>query len=135
MNKSLVRLGLVLALSACSGSTNPLFPRVTLTPTRTLYAAGETISATLANRSDDEIGYGACAVSLERLVDTRWTVVSEDQRICISILYVLARGDTKEVRLPLDLTLAPGAYRLRHEFLPGTSLPKRYVHSRAFRVE
>lgn len=133
MHRSLFGLILIAALSACSAPAGPSARGVQVTLTKSLYAPGEVISGELVNGSDQDIGYGACSLHLQRLVGTRWVFVGPQPAPCIDILYVLAPGSRRAIQL--QVTLEPGRYRLRQEVLPGTSLPIRSVHSPEFRVE
>ena len=135
MNGYLVCPLLMLALSGCSASTAPQTGDVVLIPTKNLYTSGETVSAHLFNRSQEHIGYGACSLRVERFEAASWVLIGPQQVPCIGILYVLEGGNTRIVQLQLDPTLESGIYRLRHEILPHTSLPARYIRSPEFRLQ
>ena len=124
----------MLALAGCSGSTAPKADDVVLIPTKSVYAPGETVSAQLFNRSEEQIGYGACSVRLEHLAGSQWVLIGPEQLPCIAILYVLEPTTTRMMQLPLDQTLESGTYRLRQEILPQTSLPVRRIYSPDFRL-
>lgn len=135
MNRYFVSPLLVLALSGCSGSTTPQTSDVVLVPTKNLYTSGETVSAQLFNRSQEQIGYGACSLRIERFEAAGWVLIGPEQVPCIAILYVLEGGNARILQLQLDPTLGAGIYRLRHEILPHTSLPVRYIRSPEFRLQ
>jgi hypothetical protein len=118
----------------CSALSGPSAPDMLLVPTESLYAPGDTVSAELVNRSDEQVGHGACALRLEHLAGGRWTLVGPEEVPCIAILYVLQPGATHVLRLHLDPTLKSGIYRLRAEILRRTSLPADYIRSPQFRL-
>ena len=134
MKTILVCLTSAVIVAACSDPVAPLSRTVTLTLDAQSYAAGETISARLSNRSRSVIGYGACSLELERFIGGSWALVNPGPRPCIHILYTLAPGGALPLRVGLPSSLEPGTYRLRQEILPDTSLPSRYVRSDAFIV-
>ena len=131
---SIFSLVYLLALAGCSGSTAPQPGDVVLIPTKSVYAPGETVSAQLFNRSDEQIGFGACSVRFEHLTGSQWVLVGPEQVPCIAILYVLEPASTRMMQIPLDQTLESGTYRLRQEILPHTSLPARTIYSPEFRL-
>jgi hypothetical protein len=135
VNRSLYALLYVLALPACSHSTAPQPSDVVLIPTKSLYTSGETVSAQLFNRSEEQIGYGACSLRLEHLAGSQWVLIGPEQVPCDLILYVLDPASTRIMQLPLDKALESGRYRLRQEILPQTNLPARKVHSPEFRLQ
>ena len=95
----------LLALAGCSGSTALHANDVVLIPTKSIYAPGETISAQLFNRSEEQVGYGACSVRLEHLAGSQWMLVGPEQLPCISVLYVLEPASTRTLQVPLDQIL------------------------------
>ena len=52
-----------------------------------------------------------------------------------AVVHALTGAAVRELRIPLKEDLAPGAYRVRQDILPRTSLPERSVHSPAFQVQ
>ena len=127
-----VLMGLT-ALSSITGCSEKLAVRVI--PERTVYTQGQTLSAQFVNNSEDPIGYGACSLHLERKVGATWVSVNPSTGTCIGNLYTLEAGQERELRVPLEEDLAPGAYRLRQDILPRTSLPERSVYSPDFQVQ
>ncbi len=123
------------ALAGCSGST-ALQARddVVLIPTRSIYVPGEVVAAQLFNRSEQQVGYGACSTRLEHLVGSYWVLIGPEQVPCIGVLYVLEPASTRMLQLPLDQQLESGTYRLRQEILPLTSLPARRIYSPEFHL-
>lgn len=81
-------------LTACAEPTAPKSPsdlEFAIISTKNSYAVGETVSAKLLNRSDKQLGYGACAVALERYAGGKWVHVWPTSGACIAILYVLGK--------------------------------------------
>src|SRR5688500_8674806 len=105
MARSLVCM-LALVVAAC-GSVTGASEEVRLVLQQPAYLPGETVRAQFINQSEDQVGYGACSLNLERRVGGGW-VKLEPLQLCVSILYVLEPGETREVRLPLDATLENG---------------------------
>ena len=98
------------------------------------YARGEQGMLSLVNGSKDPVGYGACALRLERLSAAGWRTVGSDPEVCILILYVVQAGATRE--LPFETaSLDPGTYRYRLEIMPDTQLPSTHIRSSSFRIE
>ena len=128
----LIVLGALL-LGACSALASP-DGAVQVIPARRAYAAGEAVSATFVNASEERVGYGACSLSLERRAGGGWIRVAPEEVPCISILFVLEPGRSVPVQFALDAALPAGSYRLRQEILPGTRLPARDVYSPAIEV-
>jgi hypothetical protein len=124
----------LLVLAGCSDSTASRTDDVLLVPTMNVYAPGESVSALLFPRSEQQIGYGACSVRLEHLTGSQWTLVGPEEVGCIMVLYVLEPASARTIQVPLSRTLEPGTYRLRQEILPGTRLPARMIHSPEFQV-
>ena len=135
MRRSVTWLGLALLTGACASPSAPVARDVTLTPAATVYAPGALISGMLVNDSEVGYTYGACTVRLERLVGPHWIVASEDPRLCIGSLTVLAARSTNTVTFPLASGLATGTYRLRLELFAGTDRPSLAVRSRHFLIE
>src|SRR5687767_9848620 len=105
MIRNLVCPLVMVALFGCSSSTAPQTGDVVLIPTKNVYTSGETVSAQLFNRSQAQIGYGACSLRIERFQAASWVLIGREDVPCISILYVLEGGNTRIMQLQLDPTL------------------------------
>jgi hypothetical protein len=125
----------LLALAACSGATAPKADDIVLIPTKSTYAAGETVSAQLFNRSQEQVGFGACSVRVEHLAASQWVLVGPEQIPCILLLIVVEPQSTRMLQVPLDQTLEAGTYRLRQDILPRTNLPSRRIYSPEFQLQ
>ena len=125
-------------LASCAGPTAPNSPadsEVAIIATKTNYAPGETVSAHLFNRSDRQVGYGACAVSLERYEGkNKWQEFWPTSGACIAILYQLNANSSRTVDIRLDSKLPSGVYRLRIQVLLESDRSVRSVFSPTFHV-
>ena len=103
--------------------------------TKTNYALGETVSAQLFNRSDRQLGYGACAVSLEKRYEgNKWLHVWPTSGGCIAILYVLDANSSRMLNTRLDSKLSSGVYRLRIQVSRESDRSVHSVYSPTFYV-
>lgn len=87
----------------------------------------------LENRSDEGLGYGACALRLERRIGSSWKPTAPESEACILILYVIGPGKHSEFEINLS-NLDPGTYRFQMDIMPGTSLPEITIESPVFNV-
>jgi hypothetical protein len=134
MNRSLVRLGLVILVLACGSPSEPLSGRVTLTPAKADYVGGETVVATLENRSELTLTYSECSLELERLVGARWTVVPRTRIICLGILNLVPPGAEAAMSLWLEPERPADAYRLTASLGHEPTGRVYAIHSRIFTV-
>lgn len=104
-----------------------------LVPAKGSFARDEEATLQLKNRSDENLGYGACSLLLERRSAAGWSLARPEPEVCILILYLLPSGE--EVEFAIDFSsLDPGVYRYRMDLLPGTHLPETTIHSPEFVV-
>ena len=102
-------------------------------PAKASYERDEVATLRLENRSSEDLGYGVCALSVERRAGSTWRHHSPEPGMCIGILYVVASGE--HVGFDADFSaLEPGVYRYRMELLPGTHLPIIPIRSRTFTI-
>jgi hypothetical protein len=132
MVKRFVWAVLPFVVAACFSATEPRGLGVVLTPAKTVYIPGETITAELANNSPSPIGYGACALRLQRQQGPGWILVGPDEVPCIMVMIVLDPGAKRTLSLPIDPALPSGVYRLVFGYSPDTKLPDRVVYSLPF---
>jgi|SRR5687767_2771539 len=124
-------VGIVFAFAlflGCSGTTDP-YSNVTVVPSKGVYMAGELVTADIVNGSNETIGYGACALRLERREGSSWVLVGPEQLPCIDILYILESNATATRQVPIDKSSPAGTYRVRATIFPGTHLPTRDIRS------
>ena len=127
------RLVAALVLVGCSSGLGP-FSRPVLTTDASTYAAGATISATVVNRTEVDIGFGTCPFSLERRVADQWTSVPRPNYDCDASMLVLGAGREATLQFFLEPALQPGTYRLLMGYSPRTTRPGVVVRSPSFVV-
>jgi uncharacterized protein (DUF58 family) len=126
MITSIVRRGtyglsaVLLVALALAGCRNPAAAdrRVEVTTDRRAYRAGNAVTVTVTNVSDEPVGHNLCVHRIERRAGDGWRVASTfppPGSACIAILLTLEPGasTTTRVRLPQDLPA--GIYRVRFE--------------------
>jgi hypothetical protein len=134
------RLLIVLTIISLPSCTHPASPDsrddsdVVILSTKANYVVGETVSAHLFNRSDEQITFGACAVSLERYEGGRWTHVWPTSGACIAILLSLSPNNNRTLEVPLETGIGPGTYRLRMSVSNGDNRAVRSIYSPTFVV-
>jgi hypothetical protein len=128
---SLVRLGAVLILSACSSASGPVWsPSLTTDAAR--YAPGAAITTTIVNRSSREIGFGDCPFGFERRVGGAWTTVPQPDRDCDASLHLLPSGRETTLQVDLATPVEPGTYRLVMRIYPVIGEAAKLVRSPSF---
>jgi hypothetical protein len=81
------------------------------------FASGDTIVATLGNRSDRMLGYNLCLAILERQTPSDWQQVPRNspEFFCPLSFNPLGPGELDSLTQPVLETFPPGAYRFRTE--------------------
>lgn len=104
-----------------------------LVPATGIYSRDEEAVLQLRNRSDEDLGYGACSLLLERRTASGWRRVTPKPEYCILILYVVRSGGAAE--FPVDFSsFDRGTYRYRMVVMPGTNIPEITIISPEFVV-
>ena len=134
MAKAFVCLALPLVVAACFSATAPEKIAVVLTPAKTVFVSGETLSAELANNSFSPIGYGACSLRLQRQQGSEWSLVGPNEVGCIMLMIILDPGAKRTLSLRTDPALPGGVYRLLFAYSPDTKLPDVLIYSAPFTV-
>ena len=130
MKKQFLILSALLVTAGCTNTTAPGASDVILVPPKSVYTAGETISAQLYNRSDAAIGYGACSTRLEKSSGGEW-IALEPLQLCVAKLITLAAQTSRTLQFAVEPDIETGTYRLSHEL----TTPNRRIYSASFRVE
>ncbi|HSJ31934.1 MAG TPA: hypothetical protein VK933_10910 [Longimicrobiales bacterium] len=132
--RTLLSSALVLLL-ACSSSmqSGPDVAGISLTVAPAPATAGDSVTLTLDNGTDGQVGYNLCASSLERQSASGWEVVPSDVA-CTMELRTLEAGSEVEYRTLLPAGLAEGQYRYRTNVEITSTSAYRSVTSNAFRV-
>jgi hypothetical protein len=123
----------VSSVLACSSSTDP-FNAVTVAALANEYAPGQMVDARLFNGSNEAIGYGACALRLERRQGNAWVLVGPEMVPCIDILYILDSNASVTIQTRIDKSVPIGIYRVRATIYPRTQIPSGDISSREFIV-
>ena len=101
----------LLALAACGPSMQAgASSDVTLTVEPQTVATGGSVTLSLRNDSENEVGYNLCSSGLEQNVDGTWTAVPSD-RVCTMELRLLHPGEEATYPLELPISVQPGEYR------------------------
>ncbi|HSK20693.1 MAG TPA: immunoglobulin-like domain-containing protein [Longimicrobiales bacterium] len=125
----------IVLMLACSSSiqSGPDAAGISLTAAPTPAMAGDSVTLTLDNSTDGQIGYNLCASSLEQQTASGWEVVPSDV-VCTMELRTLEAGSEVEYRTHLPAELAEGQYRYRTNVEIMSTGDYRSVTSNAFRV-
>lgn len=125
----------IVLLLACSSSmqSGSDVAGISLTVAPAPATAGDSITLTLDNGTDGQVGYNLCASSLERQSASGWEVVPSDVA-CTMELRTLEAGSEVEYRTLLPAGLAEGQYRYRTNVEITSTSAYRSVTSNAFRV-
>jgi hypothetical protein len=114
---SLLLIALLFAGCGLTGSSNKSPGDVALTIDQESYELGSTVTATLANTSDQQVGYNLCFSYLERKQDNDWVSVPTPGT-CEAILKLLPPSEESQFSLVLadNLNLSTsGTYRIATE--------------------
>jgi hypothetical protein len=104
---------------------------ISLTTTKASFESGESVSATLSNRTSQSISFGACMESLDGFVEGQWASVYKPEA-CIDIAYFLEPGKNFELVLP-PMTY-PEADLYRIGFLVATGSGTELLESNTFTI-
>ena len=125
----------IVLLLACSSSMqsggNGVDVGLSVAPTPAM--AGDSVTLTLDNDTDGQIGYNLCSSSLERQTASGWEVVPSDV-VCTMELRTLEAGSAAEYRVLIPSGIAEGQYRYRTNVEITATRAYRSVASEAFRV-
>ena len=108
---------IVLPALACSSMMQPRNSdaRVALTTDRSIYAPADTVSVTLQNDSNADVGYNLCNRALELRTSISWKEVQrfpELPNVCIMSLSILSPGASGHVAAVMPSSASAGRYRL-----------------------
>ena len=121
-------------VAGCSSSTGIQAGKVVVTPSKSVYAPGELVTARLSNGLSNGISFGGCSLRAERQVGSQWELVGPEGVPCTMSLLFLGAYSERTLQLYDDLSVA-GVYRLRFEFAPSPQLSIGEVaHSASFTV-
>ena len=114
---SLFLIALLFAGCSLTGSSNDSPGEVAFTIDRESYELGSTVTATLANTSDQQVGYNLCFSHLERKQNNEWVSV-HTPGTCQAILKLLPPSEESQFSLVLADSLnlsTSGTYRIATE--------------------
>jgi hypothetical protein len=117
MKRALLMTIVLLLATACTSTTgNRGAPAasVTLTTDRESYAPGDTVSVTLTNNSDGDVGYNLCLRVLEHRTSQAWEEVGYFPQlpdVCIMPLALLRAGKQILVTAVIPGSATAGRYR------------------------
>ena len=81
---------------------------------RTNYSPGDSVTATLTNTTEYELGYNLCFATLQRDTDSGWEQTDRDMEgYCLAIQYHLKPGKEATYDYHLPDQLPDGEYRYR----------------------
>jgi hypothetical protein len=134
MRRSVFYLGFLASLVGCSSLLGLRSGEVVLTPARSVFSAGETVTARLSNGSSDSIGYGACALHAERHEGSEWVLAGLSPGCTMQTIFLGPHSDrTLELRAGTPLTA--GEYRLVFYYSPDNRAPDQPLYSSSFTVD
>jgi hypothetical protein len=135
MRRSVFYLGFLASLAGCSSLLGLRSGEVVLTPARSVFSAGETVTARLSNGSSDSIGYGACALRAERHNGSQWELAGPESVGCTMQLILLGANSERTLELRFGTPLSAGEYRLRFYYTPDIKAPDQALYSPTFIVQ
>lgn len=113
-------LSVVLAAAGIACSDDPFSPEIgreeiMFTVLGRSFEPGDTIVATLGNRSERVAGYNLCFTELERRIDSGWQRIQRHppNSVCPAILLGLAPGASASLTQPVREDFPTGLYRFR----------------------
>lgn len=115
-------LSVVLARAVIGCTNDPFSPesgreKITFTVLGSAFVPGDTIIATLVNRSDREVGYNLCLAELDRQTASGWQHIQRHlpDEFCTLILLILAPGESAHLTQAVREEFPAGLYRFRVE--------------------
>ena len=136
------RIGLfacVLLIGSCSLPTESSHRQVEFSVGLERLAIGDTLTATLLNRSEHIVEYSFCPTALERRTSKGWLTVqqpfglpAEPRSMCVGIAYELPAGESAEYRQVITEEVHAGRYRLRLYVSIGDD--RAFISTSEFRV-
>lgn len=88
---------------------------ITFSVSGSAFAPGDTIVATLVNRSDRMLGYNLCLADLEQQSPSDWQRVPRHSLFCPLSVNPLDPGESETLRQPVREEFPAGVYRFRAE--------------------
>lgn len=132
-------LACAVLIAGCSSPTESSSSQLEFTVRPERIAAGDSLTATLFNRSEYTVVYSFCPAALDRRTNAGWLTVQQPfgvpagtMSMCVGIAYELAPGETAEYRQVITEDVEAGRYRLRLNVSIGDS--RASVSSPQFRV-
>jgi len=104
---------------------------MSLTTIKPSFESGESVVATLSNRTPETISFGACVESVDGLIEDQWVPVYIPDA-CIDIAYFLESG--KDFELVLPPMTYPEADQYRLGFLVATGTGTEILESNTFTI-
>ena len=95
------------------------------------YETGQTIRAKITNNTSAAISFGACAESVDGVVDGEWVSVHMPEA-CIEIIYFLDPGESFEHVLVIEKYAPADRYRIM--FLVSTNSKTEIIESNSFTI-
>jgi hypothetical protein len=115
-------LSVTLAHAVIACTDDPFSPesgreKITFTVLRNTFVPGDTIVATLVNRSDRDVGYNLCLAELDLQTPSGWQRIQRHlpDAFCTLVLLVLAPGQSAHLTQPVREEFPAGLYRFRAE--------------------
>jgi hypothetical protein len=126
----------IILLAACSSSMQTGDPAddVRLRVSLESAAPGDSVTLTLENGSEEQIGYNLCASGLQRQTAAAWQAVPSDI-VCTMELRTLDAGGQTTWRTALPATLESGRYRYTTNIEAMATGGRYGITSDSFRVD
>jgi hypothetical protein len=143
---SVIAVGLVwigLAWTVLGCADEPLSPerereQIAFTVSGSPFTPGDTIIATLVNRSDQTLGYNLCLAVLDRRADSDWQRIQRHSgdTFCPLMFVPLGPGESGSLAQPVREDFPAGLYRLQTEIRWPLEVDARFlVTTGTFRIE
>lgn len=95
------------------------------------YEIGQTIRAKITNNTSGGISFGACAESVDGVVDGEWVSVHIPE-VCIEVIYFLDPGESFEHGLVIEEYAPADRYRIM--FLVSANSKTEIIESNSFTI-
>lgn len=135
MTRFVLMFTALLCVSACALPTGSQDGIPEIRVLNSSVVAGDTVRATLINRSAERLLSGSCDLALERRAGDAWTTALPDRhQVCTAVGYGILPGGSAARKLTLPPSLPSGEYRLRQTFMLGSKQPEKQIVSQPFTV-
>ena len=118
--RRIILLVCAVLIASCSSPTESSFRQVEFTVEPLQVVIGDSITATLSNRSAVTIEYSFCPRALKQRTNAGWLIAQQPfgvplipRTACVGVAYQLAPGESAQYRQVITEDVEAGRYRLR----------------------